>query len=209
MLASAAKAPRKSHTAEDSSLEGKTILAEGIGEKKTWKIEKDEASVSDRAKVWIEKDLVKKEKEGKTDVLDPTAPVAPDTEWAIDVKGVAKDMFDGVEIDEARSSAKGKLSNVRVENGLHVGKIELTVKLALKQFPGSPIPWKEGGVLEVTLGGENVLDQAKAGAGKMHMDLQLKGKCEQESPQGGTIKIRMDMHLTREGTTGDAGPEKK
>jgi hypothetical protein len=190
----------------ESSLEGKTILVEGTGAKKVWKIEKDAEKVTDTARLWIEKDLVKKEN-GKADaVLDPKEPLAPDSEWTIDPKAVAKDMFGFGEIDPALSSAKGKLSNVRVENGAHVGTVELKLTLALKQFPASPLAWKEGGVLEVTISGENVLDQAKVGQGKMRMELKLKGKVDQESPKGGSIKIDMDMHITREGTTGDAGP---
>ena len=188
-------------TDDDKSLEGKVVVVEGSGDKRSSRIVGDDESVSLEAKAWVEKSFAK-DKTEEDERIFPDKPIGADAEWTLDPKKLAEDMFPGVEIDEKESSAKGKLTNVRVEDGFHMGHLELKIKIKLKKLPGTPFEWKEGGILEMTLGGESSLEGDKGRKKAVKMDGKLKGKAEQESEMG-AVTLRMDMTMTSSMDEGD------
>ena len=191
---------------EDKSLEGKTVLVEGVGEARKATIEgTPEPQVSDAARQWIEKEITSKgdEKDKKDEVFDPKEPVAPDGEWTIDAAALAQELFQA-EIDPAKSSAKGKLTNVRTEEGRRVGKVTVDCAVQLKAVPGAPIEWSEGGLVKVLVDMEGCLEaSADRLNGKIAMEVALAGKAQQQSPQG-LVEISMDISMKRQGSAGEA-----
>lgn len=188
-------------TDDDKSLEGKIVVVEGVGDKRSARIVGDDDAVSPEGKAWVEKTFAK-DKTEEDERIFPDKPVAQDAEWTLDVKKLAEDMFPGVEIDEKESSAKGKLTNVRVEEQVHLGHIDLKIKIKLKKLPGTPFEWKEGGVLEMTLGGEHSLEGDKSRKKNLKMDGKLKGKAEQDQ-EGMSITLKMDMTMSQSMDEGD------
>jgi hypothetical protein len=172
----------------DTSLEGHTVRVTGTGEAKTFKVEDDkDDKVSDGAKQWIENELAKKKKGGDDDEEDehmkalfPSEPVGDGAEWKPDLAAVTK-ALGTTDYDPEKSSAKGSLTKVRVENGVHVGHIEIQVSLAVKQ-PG--VTWKEGGVMEMTISLDSSLELDKRDAQDGTVEVKFSGKGDAEGPQG-------------------------
>jgi hypothetical protein len=188
-------------TDDDKSLEGRTIVVSGKGDKRKVRILGDEETLSPEAKAWAEKALAK-DKGDEDERIFPDKPIGADGEWDLEVKKLAEEMFPGVEIDAEGSSAKGKLTNVRVEDGVHMGHLDLKIKIKLKKLPGTPFEWKDGGILEMTMGGETSLEGDKSRKKTVKMDGKLKGKAEQES-DGMTIALKMDMTMASSMDEGD------
>jgi hypothetical protein len=181
-------------TDDDKSLEGKIVVVEGKGGKRAARIIGDDETISPEAHAWVEKALAKDQSE-EDEQFYPDKPIGADGEWELEAKKLAEALFPGVEIDAEGSSAKGKLTNVRVEDGVHMGHVELKLKIKLKKLPGTPFEWKEGGVLEMTMLGDTSLDGDKSRKKSRKMDGKLKGKAEQES-DGMSITLKMDMTMT-------------
>src|SRR5581483_4990741 len=149
----------------DSSLEGKTITVKGTGADKTWDCEKKD-DLSEGAKAWIEKELAKKPKPGakeddedeKKKLLYPEKPVADGDERTRDPESVAKGLFgEKMLIDKEKSSFKGKLTKVHVEDGVHYGHVEFKLSFKLKASD----QWSEGGTIEITFQTDGSLEEHK------------------------------------------------
>jgi hypothetical protein len=57
--------------------------------------------------------------------LLPEGPIAAEQKWTVDPKKVAKVAFGGVELGESPAEIVGSLTNVRLENGIHVGHLKV------------------------------------------------------------------------------------
>jgi hypothetical protein len=136
---------------EDKSLSGKTILIEGTGDKKKITFENGSDTVSEDGKRWVDVTFGRADPMDQIEKLLPKDPVRAGGEWDLDTKKLAEEIFQGTEIDGAKSSAKGALKNVRVEDGVHVGDVEIKIALQLKQIPNAPVEWKEGGLVDLVV----------------------------------------------------------
>src|SRR5581483_9591312 len=112
-----------------------------------------------------------------------------------DPKTLAQKIFKGTEIDSLKSSAKGVLKNVKVEDGCHVGEAEIKVAIQLKQIPDAPIEWKEGGLVDLVVTINGSLEPEKNRKRSIKMELKLKGRAEHEGNDG-LINVKMDMKMT-------------
>lgn len=198
-------AQKESSEPEDKSLTGKTIVVEGSGEgrKVTW--ENGQDGVTDDGKRWIDVTFARADPMDQIEKLLPKKPIQDGAEWDLDVKALGDEIFKGTEIDPQRSTAKGTLKNVRVEDGVHVGDIEIKIALQLKSVPNTgdrTVAWKEGGLVDLVVTVQGSLEPAKSRKRAVKMDLKLKGRAEQESEEG-TINVKMDMRMTTSFTSGE------
>jgi hypothetical protein len=186
----------------DTSLEGHTFRVKGTGAKKTYQIEDDkENKVSDEAKQWIQGRIEKKksddEEEKSQRVFFPKTPVPQDAEWKPDVAELAKVM--GLpDIDLAKSSAQGKLSNVHMDHGVHFGHIEVKVTFALNLPEGK---WVEGGNLDLTLAVDTSLEPDKRDQDDGKMDVEFSGKGN-VTTQNGEAVVKRVLTQKRSGKSG-------
>ncbi len=198
---------RKSGEKTDTSLQGKTVTVEGKGDAKKATIS-DDATVSPQAKAWVGREIARSDakKDKDTEPFFPKEPVAADGEWKLDPEQIAKDILKGAKIDPAKSSATGKLTNVREEKDGHHGTIEVTAKLQVTSFPMGPgaLPVTEGGLMDILVVEDRALDGASHdGHAKMKMDYTMKGG---QKTQRGDMALSMDMHAEKnvKSGTGDA-----
>jgi hypothetical protein len=197
----------------DTSLEGKTIVVKGKRPDKTWEC-KEKESLSEAAVAWVEKELAKKRKKKGEDDEDakkdedredpmkkfagPEKPVGDGEEWTRDPEKLAKALFgDEMPIDKEKSSVKGKLSNVKVEDGVHVGHIDLKIILAIAKSE----KLTEGGTVDLDVQMDGSLEEDKRDAAKAKMTMKLDVKSIQQSPQG-TVKVKVKVDNTTERSSG-------
>lgn len=176
----------------DDSLAGKTIVVKGKRTARTWECTDKDAELSDAAKKWIGSQLAKSKKtddeKSSDDQLDelgfPEKPIADGDEWKRDPAPLAKAFFgEDMEIAPDKSSLTGKLTNVRVEDGIHWGHIEL--KIVLEVAKGEK--FSEGGHIEMTLSAESSLELDKLDSSKTKLALAFKFKNEHEAAQGSVV----------------------
>jgi hypothetical protein len=178
---------------EDSCLEGKTIIIKGTGADTTWELKEKDVEVSDGATKWIEKELAKKEKPDE-DALDkaayPQKPIGDGDEWDGDAKAFAEALFKGqLEVDGEKSTFKGKLTNVHVEDGVHFGHVELKATFAMKKSD----QFSEGGTITMTVVSDMSLEKDKRDGETSKLEFKLEAKGEQETPQGtATVKLKVE-----------------
>jgi len=96
-------------------------------------------------------------------ILFPPGPKAPDESWAIDIEKASKLIPQAVDnVDPDGSTATGKLTDVKVVNGVHAGHREVSLKLKLKNYPGvKDAPWEDGGFYERTIAVDGSLELDK------------------------------------------------
>jgi len=186
---------------DDTCLEGKTVVVKGTGADTKWELKEKDVELSDGAKAWIDKELAKKDEEDK-EAFDkagfPQKPIGDGETWDGDAKAFAELLFkDKFEIDPEKSSLKGTLSGVHVEDGIHCGKIELKAKFAIKKSD----QLTEGGTIELTITADGSLEPDKREAGTMKMDMKLEAKSNQETEQG-TANVTVKVDAKREGKQG-------
>ncbi|MEZ0228543.1 MAG: hypothetical protein ACAI25_07940 [Planctomycetota bacterium] len=186
---------------EDKTLTGKIVVIEGT-DKKTVTYENGTEGVSEDAKRWVEVTFARADPMEQIEKLLPKEPVGDGSSWDLDTKELARDIFQGTEIDPQKSTAKGSLKNVRVEDGIHLGDIEIKISLQLKQIPNAPIEWKEGGLVDLVVTIQGSLEQEKNRKRAVKMELKLKGRAEHESSEG-SINVKMEMKMTTSFTSGD------
>ncbi len=175
----------------DRTLAGKTIVVEGPPAARKATVDGGEAGLSRAAKEWIQKELII-DRPGVKEAMNPKAPVADGEEWPIDPAVVVEQMFKGAEIDPAKSSGKARLSQVQEKDGVHRGHVDVSIAIQLLKLPGTPLAWKEGGLLEVTFGGEVQLDPPGHGS-RADISVKLGGVAEVEGETGVT-RVRMELH---------------
>ncbi len=193
---------------EDRCLEGQTLIVTKGAEGKTYKIvDEKEGAISDGARAWIEEYYAKKKKKNKKDDAEdddegpgkflPQKPISDGEEWTGDPEALAKDIFgeEGL-IDPARSSVKGKLSGVKVVDGLHHGVVEVTIKLKLKSLPNMPkemaFEWTKGGEFNMTVTIDGCLELEKLGGGTYKIGGELKGEAKFNA-QGQNASLKMSV----------------
>jgi hypothetical protein len=189
-------------TPEDKSLAGKAVVVEGAGEKRKLTYEGASDDLSPQAKSWAQLTLGRTDPTDELEKLYPKEPVEPDGEWTVDAAKLADEIFKGAEIDAQRSSVKGSLKNVRVENGVHVGDVEVKVALQLKKVPDAPIAWKDGGLVELTVEMKGSLEPDKDRRRNVKMDFKLKGEAAGDG-EGGPVTMTMDMKIATSFSSGD------
>ncbi|MEZ0228949.1 MAG: hypothetical protein ACAI25_10005 [Planctomycetota bacterium] len=200
---------------EDKSLEGQKFVLVRNADGKSFTLPDDkEGKVSDGAKAWIQEYYAKKKKKHQKKGPDedkeadhdddngaakffPTKPVADGEEWTADPTLLAKEIFgEGDIIDAAKSSAKGKLSKVRVEGGVHHGLIEVKIHFKLKSLPNMPkemqFEWTDGGDFHMTVAVDGCLDLEKMGGGTFNITGALKGEAKFNA-QGQDASLKMDV----------------
>jgi hypothetical protein len=187
---------------EDKSLSGKTVVIDRAGVRPKVVYEGGDNGVTVEAKKWVEQSLAKFDPMAQVDKIFPAAPVEPDSEWTLDTKKLADEIFKGTEIDGSKSSAKGVLKNVHEENGIKTGDIEIKILLQLKQVLDNPVEWKEGGLVDLTITVQGSLEPEKSRKRSVRMDLKLAGRADQESTSG-TISVKMDMKIQTNLASGD------
>lgn len=187
---------------EDKTLTGKVVLIEGASDQKKVTYENGSDGVSEDAKRWVEVTFGRADPMDQVEKLLPKEPVGNGSEWELDTKKLAEDIFQGTDIDAQKSSAKGTLKNVRVEDGVHLGDIEIRIALQLKQIPNAPVEWKEGGMVDLVVTVQGSLEPEKNRKRAVKMELKLKGRAEHESAEG-PINVKMDMRMTSSFTSGD------
>lgn len=138
----------------DDSLEGSTLTVKGEGAFRTWAAE-GEKPVTRAANTWVQQHIVKDGKRDPAlDELDwdfilPREPLADGSTWTIDPATFAREvMGPQVAIDAKKSQGSGKLTAVKLDNGVHFGHVEVSVSLALETLGSSKVTWKKGGVQE-------------------------------------------------------------
>ncbi len=186
---------------EDKTLSGKIVIIEGVDKKKVT-YENGQDGVSEDAKRWVEVTFGRADPMDQIERLLPKDPVGNNTEWDLDTKELAENIFQGTEIDPQKSTAKGTLKNVRVEDGVHFGDVEIKIALQLKQIPNAPIEWKEGGLVDLVVTIQGSLEQEKNRKRAVKMELKLKGRAQHESAEG-EINVKMEMKMTNSFTSGD------
>ncbi len=179
----------REHATWDRTLEGKTVAvtmpvkekdaptAKVLDEKKT------PVTVSPDIEQWIATRVATTRDERLEAVL-PEKGVRSDEEWSVDPRTIAPVFFDGakVPLDASRSWCKGKLTGVRVQEGEHVGHVEVVVKLQLAGLPGNATgKWTKGGLYEWKLVYDGSLDRR---LGSLLVTATLEGACEVTTPQG-------------------------
>lgn len=137
---------------KDSSLAGVHVELDGKGPDRTWKILTPDAAPSDAAKAWIEQFYGKKSAGEVTYAdLEPKAEVAVGATWEGDGTAIAKRLAErGIAVDVEKSKAVCTL--VGVEGATARVSVKMTFPTKELGLPnGQKLPWKEGGVLELTL----------------------------------------------------------
>jgi hypothetical protein len=192
---------------EDTSLQGKVVIATRDGDKTNTEIQ-EAAGVSDAAKSWASTAISltkafagasgKDDKEGN-DVFMPKEPVAPDTEWKIDLEAVAK-AYD-LKIDASKSKGSGKLTNVSMDKGYARGKFVIQITLKMTTMPSSEDKWTEGGELVMSYEYEgSLVDNRHYRTTKFQMS--MGGKAEIKGEGDAKQPFEMKMTTTTEEKSG-------
>jgi hypothetical protein len=178
-------------TIEDTTLEGRVLLVQRDEENTTFLFQEKNGDAakgtSNDAKAWAGSEISLNKPfagalpdgyEFLSEVILPEAPVAPDTEWNLDVQKLAEGIYgEGTKIDREKSKATGRLSNVRMENGYPRGTLRVEFRLQLKDIPGDEGKWTEGGVAALNLEYDgSLVDNRHHRA--LKVDFQLAGKGE-------------------------------
>ncbi|MBI3724923.1 hypothetical protein HY251_13350, partial [bacterium] len=120
------------------------------------------------------------------DVLLPKEPVADGGEWTLDPKDAAQVLYTGAEIDAEKSSVKGKLTQVKVEDGAHVGRVEVKGTLTLTRIKvnGQTIDYKDGGALEIVYVVSGSLEPERSPSRTTSIKMLFDGTGSYDTPQG-------------------------
>ncbi len=161
---------------EDLGLKGKTVHVEKKGDKFEFTIEGK--PLGGKAADLLGKEFGTAKQTTDEDFL-PNKPVKVGETWKIDVAKVAGELAEtGMVVDNAKSSATGKLVKVYDKDGKKFGVMEVSMDLAVTKLkgPGQEIPLKDGSKLHVDLTLDGCIDGTEAsGSGKMTMKGDLSG----------------------------------
>ena len=158
----------------DASLTGVHIELTGLGAERTWKILTPDAKPSAVAIDWVDQFYGKKAAGDATyNDLEPKGEVEVGASWEGESRSIAKRLADrGLPVDVEKSKAVCTLHSV------DDGKAHLEVKMSFPttelKLPGQSFPWKEGGVLELTLDITRPLAAGEFDA-RMHREQKLAG----------------------------------
>jgi hypothetical protein len=182
----------------DESLEGATLTVTGEGNYRTCAIESGR-TVTRAANAWIQTHIVKNgHGEPALDELDwdfilPKEPVADGGSWTLDPVAFAKEVMGArTVIDAKKSSGTGKLTKVKVENGVHFGHIEVTVSLALETLGQSKVRWRKGGVQEFRYVLDVSLEPRRKDGVSGVITIELAGEGTVEPPGGDPLELEID-----------------
>jgi len=183
--------------ATDSSLEGKTVMITGAGGRRRADVKGQKGALGGAARTWMDNELVPPV-DRVLEVVYPKAPVRSGQSWEVDPIGLAIrwNLHELSGILPEGSEATGKLSGVRVTDGVHVGDMRVEAELALGSFPKTQMPWKSGGVFHAKVSASGPLERAYGRAFKIEVNGKLEGKAEGRSPSGAAITASTDLALS-------------
>jgi hypothetical protein len=192
----------------DTSLEGKSLILKGA-DPASWEPEDPKAALSPDARRWFNDEVAHRkgifeDEKGKS--ILPEKPVAPGAEWTRDPVAVARALFgEGVEVEAAKSSVKGKVADVKVQDGVHIGRVEVKVVLALK--PNARVSDVR---VDVSITLEGSLEPHKRDALRTTTSFTTTAKSKEDGPRGETL-VKLETSKTlklSEGPVEDAGGKK-
>lgn len=134
--------------------------------------------------------------------------------WNIDpVKlAVAWRLYEHSSVLPRRSTAKGRLVDVRLVGDAHVGKIEVDAEIHLGKFPKTQLKFQEGGVFKAKMTIEGPLEPAIGIVRRVTLAGALEGNAVGVSRGGNrltrTVKLSLDATSTTEGLE-PATPKKR
>ncbi len=173
----------------DRCLEGQAIVVEGRGAAIKWRCEDATRELTEAAKDWIAQTLAAKDEDANEEAFRsclPAKPIEPGTEWTADPAPIAK-VFLGPELalDAAKSSAKGKLGEVKTEDGVHVGTYTLEVVIVSKaEKEEDAVRMKFSAVFEGSL------EPDRRDASSMTLTLEAKARQTEQTEEGlATLEI--------------------
>ena len=177
---------------KDSCLAGVHIEVSGKGADRAWKTLTPDANLSPVAKNWIELNFGKISAGDATNAdLEPPNPVEVGATWDGNALAIAKRVAArGLSVLVEKAQAKGTLLGVD-DGQIHV-KVSITMPQTDLVYNGQRIPWKEGGVTEMTVDIVRPLEAGMFGA-KLHTSQKTVGVAAADN---GTITS--ESELTRE-----------
>jgi hypothetical protein len=193
----------------DRCLEGQTIIVEGHGASMTWRCEDETRDLSDGAKEWIDQSVASRDADANEEAFKsvfPEKPIAPGDEWTRDPSRLARVLLGpDVVLDAEKSSAKGKLGEVKNEDGVRVGRFTLEVVLVSKGAG-------EGDTMRVELSAtfDGSLEPQKKDSSTMTLTIKAKGRQKQQTEDGVAL-VDLDNVFTAkesERPADDAAPKK-
>jgi hypothetical protein len=149
------------------------------------------------AEEWMREEIVP-DVDPLMDAVLPAQPVSTGDEWQIDpVKlALALELHALSPIVPERSKIVGKLSNVRLEEDIHVGVVEIAGTIALQAFPKTALRWTQGGIFRAKLTMEGPLEPTTARPVKVAFEGELQGRAEGGLPSGERAEQSVTMRVT-------------
>jgi hypothetical protein len=176
----------------DLDLAGKTVLIEKADA--GYRFSVDGKPVGEKAEKLLAKEFGKDKSVSDEDLL-PKDPVKVGGTWKVDVAKLAKEAAGELDIDEAKSSATGKLLKLYEKGGHKYGQIEVSMELALNKIgpAGQQIELKPGAKITITATLDLCIDGSLATmSGKMTTKGTFAG-----SAMG--VDLKFDLSSVREG----------
>jgi hypothetical protein len=183
---------------EELGLAGKTVVIEKAAT--GYDVTLDGKELTGPAATILKKEFGKDKQVNDEDLL-PQEPVKVGGTWKVDVAKLAKDAEGELDIDVAKSSARGKLVKVYDKGGHKFGVLEITMELALNKIggEGQQIEMKPGSKMHVSAVMDTCIDGSKtASTGKVTVRGEFTGT---------TMGIDLKFNLTsvKEGGSEEVG----
>ncbi len=184
----------------DTSLKGHTVVVECHEGRRSFKLD-DDSSVTSAGVEWVKKELAGSDP--SSNPLYPNIPVGAKSSWICDVHEVIRSMAATFECDESESSAKGKMTSVKTENGAPLGHIEVEVDLKVKGL-SKDLPFVEGGHFKMSMTGDLSLQVQESRARRIKIPMKLIGVLR--GNEG--VRIQYECEGQMESREEDLPPEK-
>ena len=147
---------------------------------------------------WMD-DVVLRDLDPLLDVIYPKGEVGSGDTWAVDPIDVAIlwGLHEMSSVDPEQSSAKAKLSNVRLDPDVHVGDVDVDIKLRLGSFPKYRLRWRDGGALAAKIHLEGPLEASVSKPRKLTVDGRLTGSAVGTLPSGERVTRTVELRVER------------
>jgi hypothetical protein len=182
----------------DTTLEGALVTLKGAAPYRSSSVE-TQKTLSRDARAWVEHHLVKGGA-GDTGLAEldwtfilPRAPVPDGGEWSLDIDAMARELLPPrTEIDPRASRAMGKLTNVHLDGGAHMGHVEVSIDLVQTTMGLGKVSWTEGGVRQFRYVLDLSLEPGKRDLVAGVITTTLKGKGTVEVPDKPPYDVELD-----------------
>jgi len=192
----------------DASLEGKTVALRRKGSKLQATIE-DGDGVTAQGREWLDGELFRgsgrlASTEYVEDLLLIREPAAVTTgcEWTRDPRALALGMLGTTDVDVARSSVTGRLTDVRLERGVHYGRASVDAALQMRKLDMSEMRFEDGALVEIEWRYEGSLERTRRDDGAWSLTVRTMG----HSRMGESLDAEMRNERTE---TLKCGPVRK